>query len=572
VRVSKFPWFAPQRRKNPHSPDLKGEAYTLVIDQRGVLIEFREIQGLRSGIATLRQLMREHGRHLPCLRIRDWPDFARRGVMLDISRGRVPNLATLLDYADKLADFKINELQLYTEHTFAYRKYRRVWKVWGAISAREVRLLDARCRALGIDLVPNQNSFGHLREFLADRKLKPLAETAEPWLDPSGTFQRYPSTLAPLHPRALPFLRGLYDELLPNFSSVWFNVGCDETWDLGRGQTCKACARLGKGRIYLNFLKSLHSDLARRDRRMMFWGDIILHYPDLVRELPGDSIALNWGYEADHPFGKETRQFARAGVPFYVCPGTSTWATLVGKHDNAFANLRNAARAGIASGALGYLVTDWGDGGHPQPPAVGWLPLMYGAAAAWREHDIDESNLLSVASRDLFDDDTGSAAKAALGLGLAHRRLRHTTPNATPLGAAIAAPKRGTLELFCRDGLRYHARIKPGNLRSALAELEKQRSLLQRANPRSSTGRLLVAELDLAARLAAQSCKLMLWQQARATGKNELARRMAGTNIRDLQLINRDFNRLWPARNKATPAKCSTFIQWRISDYRQACI
>ena len=63
-----------------------------------------------------------------CLRIRDWPDFPRRGVMLDVSRGRVPKLETLLDLAEHLADFKINELQLYTEHTFAYRRYKSVWQ------------------------------------------------------------------------------------------------------------------------------------------------------------------------------------------------------------------------------------------------------------------------------------------------------------------------------------------------------------------------------------------------------------------------------------------------------------
>ena len=70
----------------------------------------------------MRQLLRQFGRRLPCLKIRDWPDFARRGVMLDISRGRVPKLETLLELVEHLADFKINEFQLYTEHTFAYRK------------------------------------------------------------------------------------------------------------------------------------------------------------------------------------------------------------------------------------------------------------------------------------------------------------------------------------------------------------------------------------------------------------------------------------------------------------------
>ena len=152
----------------PNNP----EGYALAISKSGIEIRFRETGGLRAAAATLRQLLREYGRRLPCLNIRDWPDFARRGVMLDISRGRVPKLETLLDLAEKLSGFKINELQLYTEHTFAYQKYKRVWQSWGALTAKEIRILDARCRELGIDLVPNQNSFGHLRYFLADSRLK----------------------------------------------------------------------------------------------------------------------------------------------------------------------------------------------------------------------------------------------------------------------------------------------------------------------------------------------------------------------------------------------------------------
>src|SRR5580704_6105418 len=166
------------------------EGYALTIDKRGATIEFRAPAGLRAATATLRQLRREYGRRLPCLKIRDWPDFARRGVMLDISRGRVPKLETLLDLAEKLSDFKINELQLYTEHTFAYKKYKSVWQSWGALTAREIRILDARCRELGIDLVPNQNSFGHLRYFLENPKLKKLAEVAGPYADPGGDFVR----------------------------------------------------------------------------------------------------------------------------------------------------------------------------------------------------------------------------------------------------------------------------------------------------------------------------------------------------------------------------------------------
>ena len=144
-------------RQSNSAPD-HPEGYLLTITPIGIEIVFRETGGLRAAAATLRQLLRQYGRHLPCLKIRDWPDFARRGVMLDISRGRVPKLETLLDLVEHLADFKINELQLYTEHTFAYRKYKSVWQSWGALTGKEIRRLDAHCRELGIDLVPNQNS------------------------------------------------------------------------------------------------------------------------------------------------------------------------------------------------------------------------------------------------------------------------------------------------------------------------------------------------------------------------------------------------------------------------------
>ena len=542
------------------------EGYTLTIDRRGVQIEYRETGGLRAAAATLRQLLREYGRRLPCLKIRDWPDFARRGVMLDVSRGRVPKLETLLDLAEKLSDFKINELQLYTEHTFAYKKHKSVWQSWGALTAKEIQTLDARCRELGIDLVPNQNSFGHLRYFLEDARLKKLGEIAEPFLAETKDFLRRPTTLAPNHPGTLPFLRGLYDELLPNFSSPFFNIGGDETWDLGKGQSKKLCDARGKGRVYFDFLKKLQHEVKTRDRQMMFWGDIILKYPKLIRELPKNVIALNWGYEANHPFEKDAAQFAKAKIPFYVCPGTSTWQTIVGKHDNALANLRAAAKAGKKFGALGFLNTDWGDGGHPQPLAVSWPLFAAGAALAWNANALDEKNLLAALSRDVFEDPSGKAALAGFKLGFAHLKLGMPALNETPLGTVISAPKPEDRELFCRNGLKWFAKIPARKITAAFKEIWKQRTVLERTKPVSSAGKILTRELDLAARMAEQSCKFMLWQQAVAGGKIPEAKKMAHQGVRELQTLEKDFNAYWPARNKATTKHCSPFLQWRMKE------
>ncbi|MGB7768803.1 MAG: hypothetical protein WBN22_08115, partial [Verrucomicrobiia bacterium] len=357
-------------------------------------------------------------------------------------------------------------------------------------------------------------------------------------------------------------------------------------------------------------------------KRMMFWGDIILKYPKLISELGNiprssrresaqnnqsgltsaatkDIIALNWGYEANHPFRREAAQFAKSRIPFYVCPGTSTWQTLIGRHDNALANLRAAAKAGRKHSAIGYLITDWGDGGHPQPLAVSWPMFLAGASLAWNANNFDEKLLQPVLSRDVFADSTGKLAQAAFRLGFVHRKLKIKAPNETPLGTVIAAPPREERELFCRNGLNWFKRISHQDVCATLRDIERQRAALRwvwsagyrpgkkgNKSLKSRDGaRRSALELDLAARMAAQSCRFMLWQQAvarqgrvgapsrRRSGPDAAARRpyqqMAQIGIRELHKLEKDFNAYWPTRNKATPKHCSAFLRWRINDYRR---
>jgi hypothetical protein len=261
--------------------------------------------------------------------------------------------------------------------------------------------------------------------------------------------------------------------------------------------------------------------------------------------------------------------FAESGVPFYVCPGTSAWMTLIGRHDNALANLRAAAKAGGRHGATGYLVADWGDGGHPQPLAVSYLPYLAAAALSWCAKSFDEKRLVPVLSRDLFNDPSGCLARAALALGLAHRRFGCAGHNATPFGETIAAPPPEMRELFCRNGLKHYSRIPEKNIRAALAEVEKQRAEIRRSRTQTRRGKMLASELDLAARMAGQSCKFMLWQQALGARKDSPARQLARNGIRELRELERDFKAYWPMRNKGTTAKCSAFLRWRIRDYTQ---
>ncbi|MBI1258001.1 MAG: family 20 glycosylhydrolase [Chloroflexi bacterium] len=390
------------------------QGYRLSVAADGITIAGDDAAGAYYGAQTLAQLLQTYGKSLPLLVIEDFPDFPARGVMLDISRDKVPSMDTLYGLIDWLASLKINQFQLYTEHTFAYRNHPTVWAKASPITAEQILQLDAFCKARYIELVPNQNSFGHMWRWLKLPEYADLAETHErvyEWMS------EVPFTLDPGHPGSLKLLESMYDELLPNFTSKMFNVGADETWDLGTGRSKANVEAKGKGRVYLDFVLEIYKRVTAHGRTMQFWGDIINQYPELVPEIPKDVIALEWGYEADHPFAEKSELFAKSGVPFYVCPGTSTWTTLSGRTDNMKGNIRNSIENGLKFGAIGVLNTDWGDRGHWQQLPISYPGYAYGAALSWYNAGNSDVDLQAALDAFAFGDSTGIMGKLAADLG-----------------------------------------------------------------------------------------------------------------------------------------------------------
>lgn len=310
--------------------------------------------------------------------------FARLGYQLDVSRNKVPTLPSLKRLVDVLARYGYNEFQLYMECAYAYRGHEEVWKGWSPYTSDDLRELAAYCRARKIDLVPNQNSFAHLGPWMSvKRYAERLAEA------PSGITvpkTRGPVTLCATSPESHRFLDGLYGDLLPNFTSDRFNVGCDEVYDIldPKCRSAEKMKRVGYGRTYFDYVLGVF-DLARKHGKTpMFWGDCVLKHPELLKEVPKDAIVLNFWYDADGGTRFETTSAAleKAGVRFYVCPGTSSWQTFAGRIDNMMRNVDEAVAAGTRHGAEGLLLADWGDWGHTQPQIVSLPAIIYAAARA----------------------------------------------------------------------------------------------------------------------------------------------------------------------------------------------
>jgi hexosaminidase len=395
------------------------QGYSLTIAENGVTIVGADAAGVYYGVCTLHQILHQYGKELPVLSIEDWPDFPVRGVMLDISRDKVPTLQTVLDLVDRLSTWKINQVQLYMEHTFAYRHHPEVWAKATPFTGQDILDLDRFCRERHIDLVPNQNSLGHMERWLKLEPYAHLAETPEGFESPWGGHMP-PTTLNPLDPGSIELIASLYDELLPHFSSRLCNVGGDEPWELGKGKS-KAEVDARGGRVYLEYMLKVYDEVTARNHQVQFWADIIVKYPDLVPELPKDITAMIWGYEGGEEaaarWDHECSLVSDAGVPFYVCPGTSSWNSLAGRTDNSLDNCRLAAKSGLKYAATGYLNTDWGDNGHWQPLPSSFLGFAYGAAISWCYETNETIDMPRALDLFAFDDQAGIMGKIAYDLG-----------------------------------------------------------------------------------------------------------------------------------------------------------
>jgi hypothetical protein len=512
----------------------KAQGYKLSINPDGIKITGADDAGLYYGVKTLTQLLHQYGTVLPLLEIVDYPDFPARGVMLDISRDKVPTMKTLFELVEMLASMKVNEVQLYTEHTFAYRQHPVVWEHASPMTGEEIMQLDAYCHARYINLVPNQNSFGHMTRWLIHDEYRHLAEA------PNGCDTRWghfddPFTLCPGDPGSIELVGEMFDDLLPHFTSSMLNVGCDETVDLGAGRSKEECEQKGSGRVYLDFLLKIHKLVKSHNLTMQFWGDIIMEHPELVPDLPKDIIALEWGYEFDHPFSDHGALFAASGVPFYVCPGTSAWNSIGGRTDNAMGNLLNAAENGLAHGAIGYLITDWGDNGHHQPLPVSYLGFAYGAGVSWCLETNRDLDIARATSLHIYADTAGLAGKVAYEMGNVYRLFETRFHNATPYALGTQRPLA-----------QLALKTTKTEIKQALKEIDRLAKAVSKLEMERADGDLVQSEFLLALSLMRYGLQRLILSETKESARKPLLSKLKS----DLKLLTRQYQKIWLARNR----------------------
>ncbi len=370
------------------------EEYRLDVQEDGIRIAGGADRGVLYGVQTLRQIVRQEGVCIPYVTVHDYPAIKNRGFYHDVTRGRIPTLSYLKKLADNIAFYKMNQLQLYIEHTYLFEGLSEMWRDDTPLTAQDILEFDAYCRKLNIELVPNISCFGHLYKLLRTKTYEHLCEIPEPRKEPFGLRDRMMHhTINVSDEESLALIKSLIDQFMPLFTSEHFNIGADETFDLGKGKNLQRAEQIGMDRLYIDFVKELCEYVVSKGKKPMFWGDIICDFPQVIKELPEETICLNWGYEKEQS-DESTRKLAAAGAVQYNCPGVSGWNQFVNRLDVAYENIKRMCSYALQYGTEGVLTTDWGDYGHINHPDFGIPGRIYGAAFSWNRNipDFEEIN------------------------------------------------------------------------------------------------------------------------------------------------------------------------------------
>ncbi len=541
-------------------PSLRPEGFTLDITAgNGARISHAGAAGFRYAEALLNQIVAQpvQGR-IVAMHVRDHPDLSDRAYMLDVSRDRVPTRATLERFVELLALARFNQFQLYVEHTFAHVGHEDVWRPASPLTTDDLRWLDQRCAAVGIELVANRNCFGHFERWLRHDRYRPRAEAPDGVeIVPGLRFP--PGVLAPT-PANADFALGLLREMAGEVRSRQVNIGCDETFELGRGFSAAACTERGKGAAYLDHLRRLTGPLVADGYQVQVWADVLRRHPDQARRLGKGVVPVAWCYEAPRPaeaapdvppamatvlhelgidldvtggFAANVAPLAEAGIDFWVAPGTSSWNSLLGRTTNAYANQRDAVDVALSHGAGGYLLTDWGDNGHHHPPSISFGPLVHGGAVAWcvdANRDLDVAAVLDhhvfggagvvAGGSPVVDEDVHRAPGVGASIGGALQQMGalwagtgQQAFNASPLAAW----------LFPHQPLLVTGVVDVSAVESIVERIETTRSAIAGSRPACADGALVKAELLAATGLARHAAERKAGSRSKSFLRDDLA-------------------------------------------------
>ncbi len=354
------------------------DSYSIEVTKDHVIIRSHSVKGFYYGLCDMTREMKTKGFLVIRHQIQE-PSFSNRGVLLDITRGKIPKVDEMKRMIRLLSFEKINQIQLYMEHTFRYSFTEDMNEGKGGYLPEEWADIIGFSNQYFVDLIPCIATFGHLYELLMTKDYKHLC-VIENFNKPYSWIDRQlHHTIDVTNPSSYELITSMLDEVMDCFDSDYINICGDETFDLDEFCTNKG---LDATKEYIEFLNKILDYVISKGKTPMYWGDVILKDPERLNELNQKAIPMHWWYEK-YVNENEFYQLEKLNTDYYSCPGTNGWNRLMNDYDIGFSNITQMIDLGAKHKASGVLITDWGDFGHVNFLSQSIPELVFGARKAW---------------------------------------------------------------------------------------------------------------------------------------------------------------------------------------------
>jgi len=285
-------------------------------------------------------------------------DFPVKGFHLDL-RIQVMKMPALKTLALRLKKDGYNTLIMEYEATYPFQKNPLISNRYAYTEAEIVDFIHF-CGNLGIDVIPLQQSFGHVEYILRNNRYTLQRE------DQKDLSQVCPSK-EELN-RVL--FTDLFTELVKNHPSKYFHIGGDETHLLGHCPLCKAkVEKEGVSKLYADHISMLCDIVIKLGKIPVMWADIALKYPDALQYLPKQVIFVDWNYGWSLDKFGDHEKLMKSGFEIWGAASLrsspdnynlTTW-------DKHFNNIRDFIPQSRKLGYKGMIMTSWSTSGVYSP-------------------------------------------------------------------------------------------------------------------------------------------------------------------------------------------------------------
>lgn len=284
--------------------------------------------------------------------------FAVRGYHIDL-RIQVIKMPALKAFVSKLKDNGLNTLIVEWEATYPFDKYPIIGNQY-SYTKDEVNSFMKYCDSLKMDVIPLQQSFGHVEYILRNYRFANLREDRRDF-----------SQVCPVEVEGNKALfTDLFTELAATHKSKYFHIGGDETYLLGHCEKCKKkAAEEGLSKLYIDHIRMLCDIVIKLGKRPVLWADIALKHPEAVKLLPKETVFIDWNYGWDSNRFGNLDNLLNKGYEVWGAPAIRSFTDnyYLSQWQVHLNNLKNFIPAARRLNYTGMVLTSWSTNGIFNP-------------------------------------------------------------------------------------------------------------------------------------------------------------------------------------------------------------